>query len=82
MQSISMSLINIIGSIIIMIGAFIIAIINIKRLTKYKKIVNNRGELVGIRRPSVIRIMLMLFFLVLVISFSLIVLLTYSLNLI
>lgn len=80
--TISMSIINIVGSIVIMIGAFIIAIINIKRLTKYRKILNDKGELVGIRRPSIIRIGLMLFFLILVISFSLIVLLTYTLNLI
>lgn len=80
MENLSVSIINIVIGFIIILGSIIVGIINIKRISKYKTIKNNIGEVIGLRKPSVIRISLMLFFLFLLILFSSMVIFVYAIN--
>lgn len=80
MENLSVSIINIVIGFIIILGSIIVGIINIKRISKYKTIKNNIGEVIGLRKPSIIRISLMLFFLFLLILFSSMVIFVYAIN--
>lgn len=80
MENLSVSIINIVIGFIIILGSIIVGIINIKRISKYKTIKNNIGEVIGLKKPSIIRISLMLFFLFLLILFSSMVIFVYAIN--
>ena len=80
MENLSVSIINVVIGFIIILGSIIVGIINIKRISKNKTIKNNFGEVIGIRKPSIIRISLMLFFLFLLIIFSSMVIFVYAID--
>lgn len=80
MENLSVSIINVVIGFIIILGSIIVGIINIKRISKNKTIKNNIGGVIGIRKPSMIRISLMLFFLFLLILFASMVIIVYAIN--